>query len=296
MRRSLLLAALAATVLATPALADVTVRYRAVLPATAPANVRESPPTLTVSADGTGQARIEMAAPGTPAPGSRQPSVALITREGVGYFALNGPMPAMQIVGRIEDAFAVGAQLAQPILQGPARTHVAQVMSQRVEITPVGPETVSGIQGNLYRIVIVSGETRTPPVEMVVATDPRLAPVGQEFVRLIESVRPTVVAVAGGEPQLYTALRGMFGLGAPLRIGNEFRVDSVSTEDVPDSQFALPGPVLSREQLQQMAGAMMGFMGPRQGGEGPMRIVPVPATPAAPATPATPPGNAANPH
>jgi hypothetical protein len=286
MRRPFLLAALAGSLLASPALADVTVRYRAVLPDSAPAATRANPPTLTIAADESGQARWEMAAPGTPAEGARQPSVALIAREGVGYFALNGPQPGMQIVGRIDDAFALGAQFAAPILRGPAQATVAQVMSQRVEITPVGPETVSGIQGNLYRIVIVNGETRTPPVELVVATDPRLAPIGREFVRMIESVRPTVIAAAGGEPQLFTALRGMAGLGAPLRIGNEMRVDTVSTDDVPDSQFALPGPVMGREQLQMMLGAMMGAMG--QGQNGPTRIVPAPPT--------QPPGNAANPH
>ena len=290
MRLTLLVAALAGSLLASPALADVTVRYRAVLPEGAPANVRQAPPTLTIAADGTGRARWEMAAPGTPAEGSRQPSIALITREGVGYFAMNGPQPGMQIVGRIDDAFAVGAQLAAPVLNGPARAIVRQVMGQRVEITPVGPETVSGIPGNLYRVVVVIGETRTPPVEVVVATDPRLAPIGREFARMVDSVRPTIVSVAGGEPQVYLAIKGLAGLGAPLRIGSEVRIDSVSVEDVPDSQFALPGPVMSREQLQAMAIMMMGMMG-QAGGMHP------PGAPGAPPVPpATPPGNAATPH
>lgn len=283
MRRPLLLAALIGTFLATPALADVTVRYRATLPAGAPGGTQANPPSLTISADDAGRARWEMAAPGTPAAGARQPSVALIAREGVGYFALNGPQPGMQIVGRVDDALAIGMQMAAPVLQGPARATVTQVTNQRVEIIPVGPETVSGIQGNLYRIVLVNGETRSPPMEMVVATDPRLAPIGREFVRMVEAMRPTLVAVTGTEPQFYMALRGMTGLGAPLRIGNEMRIDSVSTEDVPDSQFALPGPVMSREQLQMMLGAMMGMM--QQHRPGPR-----------PAPPTTPPGNAANPH
>ena len=287
MRRPLLIAALAAATLATPALADVTVRYRATVPAGAPAAARANPPGLTISADDAGQARWEMAAPGAPAAGARQPSVALIAREGVTYFALSGPQAGMQIVGRVDDAFAIGLQFAAPILQGPARATVAQVMGQRVEIIPVGPETVSGIQGNLYRIILVNGETRSPPMEVVVATDPRLAPIGREMVRVVESLRPTLVAVAGTEPQLYAALRGMMGLGAPLRIGTEMRIDSVSTDDVPDSQFALPGPVMSREQLQMMMGSMMGMMGQAHG----------PARPGDhPAPPATPPGNAANPH
>jgi hypothetical protein len=284
MRRQLLLAALAGCLFASPALADVTVRYRAVIPESAPAHMRQNPPALTVSADGAGQARWDMAAPVPTGEGSTPPpSIALITREGVGYFSLNAPGGAMQIVGRVEDAFALGAEFAAPVLQGPARETVRQVMSHRVEIMPVGPETVSGIQGNLYRIVIVTGETRAPPIEMVVATDPRLAPIGQEFVRMIESVRPTVVAVAGAEPQLYAALRGMAGLGAPLRIGNEMRIESVSTEDVPDSRFTLPGPVMTRAQLQGIVAMMTGMM--QRGQSAPPR----------PATPATPPADARNP-
>jgi hypothetical protein len=82
------------------------------------------------------------------------------------------------------------------------------------------------------------------------------------------------------------------GLGAPLRIGDHVRIDSISTDDVPDSQFALPGPVMNREQLQQIASMLMGMMG-RGRGAG---AHPPGAPPSTPAPPATPPGNAANPH
>lgn len=287
MRRPLLIAALAGTLLATPALADVTVRYRAVLPEGAPANVRENPPTMTVSADGAGQARMEMSAPGGPAGGAGQPGFALISREGVTYLSANGPQPGMQIITRMDDAMAVISQVARPLLQGSARDGLRQVMQQRVEITPVGPEIVSGVRGNLYRVAVVMGETRTPPVEIVVATDPRLAPVGQAFSGLFESMRPMVTSLLGGEPQAYMAMRGLAGLGAPLRIGNHVRLESVSTEDVPDNRFAVPGPVLTRDQLQQIVGMMMGMMRSGQGMHSP-------AAPAAP--PATPPGNAATPH
>jgi hypothetical protein len=293
MRRPLLIAALVGTFLATPAFADVTVRYRAVVPEGAPANVRENPPTMMISADGAGQARMEMLQPGVPANGANgahPPGVAFITRDGVHYAALNGPGPGMQMVARFDDVLALISQYARPLLQGSARDGMRQVMQQRVEIMPVGPEMVSGVQGNLYRVVVVMGETRTPPVEIVIATDPRLAPIGQEFARFAESMRPTVVSLLGGEPQAYMAFRGLMGLGAPLRIGNHVRLESVSTDDVPDSQFALPGPVMTREQLQAMAGMMMGMMGQGRG----MHPPGVPG--AHPAPPATPPGNAATPH
>ena len=286
MRRPLLLAVLVGSLLATPALADVTVRYRAVLPETAPANMREHPPTLTVAADGAGQARMEMLQPGVAAPanGARTPGVAFVTREGVCYMVLNGPGGGMQIVARVDDALALVSQYAAPLLQGSAREGMQMVMRQRVEIVPVGPETVSGVQGNLYRVVLVTGETRSPPVEIVIATDPRLAPVGREFARMAETMRPTVVSLMGGEPQAFMAFRGLMGLGAPLRIGNEMRIDSVSTDDVPDSQFALPGPVMTREQLQQMVTMMMGMMRQGQGPHGPG----APSTPPASPTPPNP--------
>jgi len=289
MRRSLLLAAMMGTFLATPALADVTVRYRAILPANAAASARANMPDMTVSADDAGQTRIEVLAPGTPGAGARQPGVALITRENVDYVAFNGPQPQMQIVARVEDVMALGSQFATPLLHGSARDGVTQAMRQRVEIVPVGPETVSGVAGNLYRLVVVDGETRSPPFEMVVATDPRLAPVGRAFVRMFDAMRPTVVAGLGGEPQVFAAARAMMGLGAPLRLGTFVRIDPISTADVPDSQFALPGPVMNREQLQAMAMMMMGMMRQGQG------MHPPGAPGAHPAPPATPPGNAANP-
>lgn len=286
MRRPFLIAALVGTLMASPASADVTVRYRAIPPANAAANARANMPDLTVSADDAGKSRIEVQAPGTPAAGARQPGVALITRDDVDYVAFSGPQPGMQIIGRMDDAMALAAQFATPLLRGSARDGVNEVMRQRVEIIPVGPEMVSGIAGNLYRIVVVNGETRSPPLEMVVATDPRLAPVGRAFVRMFDAVRPAVIAGVGGEPQVLAAARAMMTLGAPLRIGTFVRIEPIDTADVPDSQFALPGPVMSREQLQQMATMMMGMMGRGQGMH----------PPGAPGAHPAPPGNAANPH
>lgn len=279
MRRLLAMFALIGLGASVPAWADITLRYRAVTPQTTPPQARANPPTLTLAADDAGQSRIEMAAPsngsGADAPaGAGPPSVALITREGVGYFALNGPLPGQQIVGRQEDALALLTPIASGLAGGSARAGAQEMMRQRVEIVPVGAERVAGLRGQLYRIVMVSGETRSPPIEIVLSNDPRLAPAGRELIRLTDSLRPVLVAVMGGEPQAYAAVRALLGLGTPLRIANVFVLDSISTEDVPDSRFALPGPVLTREQLGQMMGAMMS--GRRPGGDSP----PPPAPPA----------------
>ena len=287
MRRLLVILALIGLGTAAPAWADVTLRYRAGPPQTSSPQPGSTPrPTLTIAADDEGQALIEMAAPsngsGT-AEGASPPSVALITREGVGYLALNGPQAGMQIVARQDDAIALITPMAVGLGAGSAREGVQEVMRQRVEIVAAGTETVAGLPGQLYRIVLITGETRGSPIEIVVSDDPRLAPAGRELLRLTEAFRPLVVAVTGGEPQIYAAIVTMLGRGAPLRISNFFVVDSFDTDDVPDSRFALPGPVMTREQLGQVVGAMMGAGPP--GAQG----APAPATaPPADAAPPTP--------
>jgi hypothetical protein len=279
MRLWLAISALIGLGASVPAWADVTLRYKPVLPATASAQARANAPTMTLAADDAGQARIEMVAPANApgaAAGPRPPSVALITREGVGYFALNGPQAGQELVARQEDAFALIIPIASGLAGGSAREGVQEMMRQRVEIVPVGAESVAGVRGQLYRVVMVSGETRSPPIEIVLSNDPRLAPAGRELMRLTDSLRPLVVAVMGGEPQVYAALRSLLGQGTPLRITNAFVLDSFSTEDVPDSRFALPGPVMTRAQLGEMMGAMMGG---RPGAAGPPAPAPAPVPP-----------------
>ncbi len=281
MRRLIAIFALLGLGASAPAWADVTLRYRAVMPQTATAEARANAPAMTIEADDAGQARIEMAAPGAPA-GGRAPSVALITREGVGYLALAGPQPGQEIVARQEDALALLTPMAAGLAAGSARDGVQEAMRQRVEIVPVGAESVAGVRGNLYRVVIVSGETRSPPLDIVLSSDPRLATAGRELVRLVDSLRPTLVAVTGGEPRVFGAVRALLGMGVPLRIGNAMVLDSVSTADVPDSRFVLPGRVWTREQLGQMMAAMMPAR-PPAGQAGPV--------PVAPPTPGTAPPN-----
>jgi hypothetical protein len=286
MRRLLAIATLIALGASTPAWADVTLRYRALMPPTPAQQAPANPPTLTVIADDSGQARIEMAAPGPP-PGApavgRPPSVTFITREGVGYVALSGPQVGMELVARQDDVLAVLTPVASGLASGSVREGVQEMMRQRVEMAPGGPENVAGLPGTLYRVVIVDGETRSPPIEVVLSSDPRLAPARRELVRLIETMQPTFVAVLGGEPQIYTAFQSLLGRGVPLRIGNMMVLDSFNTDDVPDSRFALPGPVMTREQLGQMMDAMMGSGPPA--GEGAPAQAPAPPAGTPPPTP-----------
>lgn len=282
MRRLLAIVALIGMGAAAPALADVTVRYRAIVPPTAPAQARENAPSLTITADDGGQGRIEVSGPGGGPPGARPPGVAMITRQGVVYVALSGPQPGQQIVARLEDALALITPMASGLAGGSGRSGVQQMMAQRAEIVPGGAETVAGVRGDLYRIVIVNGETRSPPIEIVLSGDPRLAPAGRELVRLLDSLRPTLIAVMGGEPPPFASIRTLLGRGTPLRIGNQVVLDSFSNDDVADSRFDLPGPVMTLAQLQQMMGAMMGSRPPAGAGTPGPGPVPTPA-PAPPA-------------
>jgi hypothetical protein len=134
------------------------------------------------------------------------------------------------------------------------------------------------VRGDLYRVVIVSGETRSPPVEIVLSGDARLAPAGRELVRLLDSLRPTLIAVMGGEPPPFASIRTLLGRGTPLRIGNQIVLDSFSNENVADGRFDLPGPVMTREQLGQMMAMMMPARPPAGQAD------PEPAPPPAPGT------------
>lgn len=254
-----------------PALADITLRYRAVyLQDAPPEEARANGPSVTIEADDAGHARIEMIAPPSAAGGLPvTPGFALITREGVGYISSFSSPPGHELVARQEDALALLTPLAAGLASGSARSGVQEMMRQRVEVLPVREETVAGLRGQVYSVVVISGETRSPPIEIVVSNDPRLAPAGRELVRLVDSLRPTFTAVMGGEPPVYGAILTVLGHGTPLRIANAMVVDSFDTNDIPDSRFALPSPAVTREQLGQIMDRMMGGRPPGAGGRPP---------------------------
>lgn len=214
---------------------DITVRYEGVV-AGEPGARRANLPILGVSADAAGHARVVI--------GAGHGGMEMLTRDNVGYvFILYG---SEEIVGRQEDMLAlmtVGRQGAEN------REKIALLAGQRLEIVPGGTERIAGFEGRIYRLNLVEGARRSPPLELVISTDPRLAPVGRELLRFVDSLRAPIVAVAGSEPQPYAAARALFALGTPLRIGRDFQMVSVDRRDLPDRIYDLPGPVLGREQF-----------------------------------------------
>jgi hypothetical protein len=213
---------------------DIIVRYEGVV-AGQPDARRADMPILGVAADGAGHARVVI--------GAGHGGMEMLTRDNVGYvFIVHG---SEEIVGRQEDMLAlmtIGRQGAEN------REKIALLAQQRLEIVPGGTERIAGFEGRIYRLNLVEGERRSPPLELVISTDPRLGPVGRELLRFVDSLRAPIVAIAGSEPQPYAAARALFALGTPLRIG-DFQMVSVDRRDLPDSAYALPGPVLGREQF-----------------------------------------------
>ena len=217
------IAALVAFCLAAPAYADVTIRY-----------VQAGGQSLIIEADEQGRIRAE--GPAGPL---------LIIRDGTTY--VMPPVEGERMVVRLEDYVAI---VAGPLRERTAglinpSSHTQFVLRER------GSETVGRWQGTLYSIEPVGPHEAHENVELVVSSDPALAPVG----RAAEPVFAVIVSmfnlVAGEDPpEFIRHYRSVREGRTLLRNGDVYRLESVSTGAVPTSRFDLPRPVLSRDQLR----------------------------------------------
>jgi hypothetical protein len=171
--------------------------------------------------------------------------VMLLTRDTVGYVVIDEGTNGA--VGRQEDMLALAIAGAQ----GPVnRGIIERLARQRVEIVRAGTERIAGVTGDVYRLTLIDGETRSPPIDIVISANTQLAPVGREFLRFYDSLREPVLAVVGSAPQPYVAIRELLARGTPLRVGG-MRLQSVESRPLTDEAVALPGRVLSREAFTQ---------------------------------------------
>jgi hypothetical protein len=257
MRLSLPLLALAALGLSSPASADITARY---------GGTGKYAPTMNFAVDESGQVRAEAGPPNNP-----RERVVLIRREGVDYVSAADAQG--RFVARTGDLFAIADEMIRNSMPENARAGMRALADIRLEIVEGGMETVGGRQGRLYRITMAApqpgprpaaaqaGEdaedqnepAQMPPLEIVISDDPELAPVGREMARLFDSANGLVDAVMGTRPAVAGQIRDLLARGTLIRINGEFRLRSVSTDAVPDSAFALPGPVLTRAELRARA-------------------------------------------
>jgi hypothetical protein len=254
MRTHLPILALAALGLSAPAMADVTARYT---------GSGKYGATMSIAVDAGGQVRAEAGPPNEP-----RSRVVLIRREGVDY--ASGADAQGRFVARVDDMIAVAIETIRRAMPQAAREGLRDMVDIRLDIAEGGTETIAGRQGRVYRITPIppteaqpaaAQESEAPgaqltiqPVELVISDDAELAPVGREFARLYDSAAtPMVEAVMGTPPAVTRQIRELLGRGTILRIGTDLRLRSVSTAEVADTAFALPGPVLTRAEVRARA-------------------------------------------
>lgn len=236
----LIAAALAALAGASPAAADVTVRY---------APGREGGQSLVIEADDQGRVRAE---------GGR--GQLIIIRDGETY--MSPPSEDGAFAARLEDFFAVGAEMFDRLVGEGMRV----TRPSGYTLNTRGPETVGQWQGVLYAIDPVGAAPSPDPdnrgLELVVSNDPALTAAGRASGQVFGAlIRTFAMAFGGAAPGLTGHAQEVLGRGTVLRMDGQFRLESVGTGPVPASRFDLPGPVLSRDELRAR---MLGALQPRQ--------------------------------
>jgi TonB family protein len=214
-----------------PAQADVTARYDV-----------GTPMPLVVQVNDAGHARINM---------GRQS--AILVRDGTAYVLmadLEGPYAI-----RYEELMAEIGEATRMLYHRQATT--PGPAEPEYEAVEVGPATQAGYRGTAWTIVRHGQSPRPAPFELVVSSDPVLAPVGRAIARLATNEHDGFAPV-WGTPSFgrgfLTAMHSVFRRGTVLRFGTLMRLQSVSTDPIPASTFALPGEPLTRQQFAARAG------------------------------------------
>jgi len=124
-----------------------------------------------------------------------------------------------------------------------------------------GTEIVAGRTGTLWSQRVDNGHGQPVyGVDVVISSDPDLAPLGHIFARQFETAQSGLRTMLGSgaaaatSPNFGDQMRVLLARGAPLRMGNIMRLESVDTRPIPASEFVLPGSPLTRAQLEARLG------------------------------------------
>ncbi|MEP9358523.1 hypothetical protein [Sphingomonas sp. KR3-1] len=242
LRTKLLFAALLA-LLPMPALADITAHYTA--------GGKE----LVVEADQAGNSRLDVAG-----------KFAIIHREGTDYVVIDdkdGPK-----------VFEL-AEMASLIKGFIPKGGDPKAAEMRFGLAPGAAVAIAGQQGATWNLMMVQGDEASQKrhVEIVVAADPALAPVGDVFRRAIAIAADFFGQMFPAETGFSARLTELFAKGTPLRITPvdeaaakpeapliEFK--AFDTARIDPKHFELPAPVTSADELFS---AMDGMMKPGGG-------------------------------
>jgi hypothetical protein len=207
--------AFAAFLVADPAAADITARYRQ--------GNGEADMVLQVNDRGDSRMTVTEAT--------------YVTRDGITYMLVRDSQGSF--VARQEDFLALMAALLRATGEPPAST-------ARVAISEGGPATVAGRTGRLFRLG--NRDTPSDSFDVVISTDGDLAPLTAVMIRHLV---PFFETMGRSNPELAAAARDVLGRGAVLRFGPLFELESAATAPVPAAAFDLPSPPISRDALAQ---------------------------------------------
>lgn len=137
-------------------------------------------------------------------------------------------------------------------------------------LAPGGAVAIAGQQGAAWNLLLVKGdaESMKKHIEMVVSADPKLAPVGDTFRRLIGTVTDFFGLMFPQETGFSARMTELFGKGTPLRItpveegaakpeGPIIELKSLDTTEIDAKHFELPAPVTSADEIFGAMGSLM---------------------------------------
>lgn len=236
-----------AVLVAAPARADVTARY---VIGPGPTGM----PPMIIEVNDRGDSRMTMGN-----------SMAVLTLDGISYIVmadLGGTFVARQ-----DDVLAIQVESARAFLNRdlPERQHGAH--APPIPAMPAfravqgGSETVGGRTGTIWSLQNSTSHAAPPGMDFVVSTDPDLAPIGRAFARQFTSSRAALRQMTGppladADAGFFDGIMAIFERGTVIRWGRLMRLESVDAHAILASDFVLPSPPLTREQLAaRMQGA-----------------------------------------
>ena len=209
-----------------PALADVTLQY---------GPVGNSNQLVTIEADAAGNVRSE-AGPG---------QVMLMRADGQAYLAVPGDEEEFV---RLDDYVAVldahRRAHPNPRIQPPRPAHYV--------LEPRGEEQVGQWRGLRFVLAPAGPHDAMLDHEVVISTDPVLAEAARAAARFFTTQGRMASAAFGPDSPEHARLAAdMYSRGLPLRVSIIYRLESIGNAPIPAARFAIPAPLLSREELAE---------------------------------------------
>lgn len=227
---------------ASPAWADVSARYAA------GDNERSL---ITIEVNGRGDARM-----------FTDNQSASVIRNGVGYLIRSDRRGTY--VAREEDWTAIQIEHARDLRSRgllrfpPAAAAGSSLAEPGYRVARGGSEIVGGRRGRIWLLRGRRGRAGDRTFDYVVSTDADLAPLGRFLAWLNAPSSPSREQWADAGFADGDAFRdggaSIFERGTVIRVGRTMRLESVDTHPVPASEFVLPSPPLTREQLAARIG------------------------------------------